>query len=75
MQFIIIQKNYRDSIHIPNPEIILALAIDKRIKDWQFIVQMTGKYVFDFRIPSQPTMPWSIKPSRCAQLCTKNSRI
>lgn len=55
-------KNYRDSIHIPNPEIILALALDKRIKDWQFIVQMTGKYVFDFRIRSQPTMPWSINP-------------
>lgn len=56
-------KNYKNSIHIPNPEFIYVLAADKRIKEIQFILQFYGKHVFDFAQNNPPSFPWSLNPN------------
>lgn len=41
-------KDHKEYIHIPNPDFQYVLGIDKTIKDFSFILQYFGIYVFDF---------------------------
>ena len=41
-------KDYKEHIYIPNPDLQYVLGIDKTIKDFSFILQYFGIYVFDF---------------------------
>lgn len=41
-------KDFKKHAYIPNPDIQYVLGVDKTIKDFSFILQYFGIYVFDF---------------------------
>ena len=41
-------KDYKKHAYIPNPDLQYVLGVDKTIKDFSFILQYFGIYVFDF---------------------------
>ena len=56
-------RDYKDFIHIPNPDLQYVVGVDKElVRNFSLIFQYIGRYVFDFeelKVPTDPLdFPW-----------------
>jgi len=50
--------DYRDNMHIPNPDLSYVFGFEHRLFEITSIFQYVGKYTFDFEELEAPTMPF-----------------
>jgi hypothetical protein len=60
-------KNYRNSMHIPNPDISYVVGLENNFNGYIAILQYIGKYTFDYSALDEPSMPNSQEQSALIQ--------
>ena len=59
--------DYRDNMHIPNPDLSYVFGFEHRLFEITSIFQYVGKFTFDFKELEAPTMPSPLDPDAMYQ--------
>ncbi|MDH4219997.1 MAG: hypothetical protein OEY18_01715 [Candidatus Aminicenantes bacterium] len=59
LAFRIPHKDYKEHLHVPNPDLQYVVGIDKElVENFSVILQYIGRYVFDFSELEEPSTPF-----------------